>query len=332
MESDIQKEEEKIKEEQKNILDSILFGNIYTKIIEVLSENPQNCQINILGETKFCEKEDIKKFILKINKKEFDFIKDNNIIDSENCLIALRKMCSSSKIYFSNDIYRKYSVEDLIQNKINVELIYPATQKQIEKYKYVTYEIISETYELYLNKTLPYIQSIPNKDIVWIYNIFENNKETPIAKASSGNFLLLTNYTVINNIKTMSCLGIPIPSFSYIKSIRDLTQKELPLLEEFYQEGKKLVAEKYGFKPAEIRAFVHYPPSFYYFHIHYRSVNELNDNSSNINRAIDLGEVIQNIKLINNYYQIVTINHSVQVGSKLYQILNDTNYLNNING
>ncbi len=40
-----------------------------------------------------------------------------------------------------------------------------------------------------------------------------------------------------------------------------------------------------------------------------------------MNRAIDLNEVIQNIKLKNNNYQTITIDQTVKIGSKLYENL-----------
>ena len=306
-------------EKNENLLQRIIFSNKYTKIIEILSENQMACQINILGETKFKEKEEYSKFILKIHKKEFNFtINENN----NQSLQILQQIFSSSKQFFENDIYTKYLTTDLIQNKIDVELIFPANQKQIDKYKLITYELFHETYDIYLKKTLPYINSIQQKDVTWIFNIFEKKTEEPIGEAPSKKFLILKDYTAVDNDKALICLGIPIPEYSYVKSIRDLTQKELPLLEEFYNEGKKIIAKKFGCKENEIKAYLHYPPSFYYLHVHYISVNDNNNSSSScINRAIDLNEIIQNIKLMNDYYQKITIDHTVQVDSNLYKAL-----------
>ena len=305
---------------KENLLENIISLSKYTKIIEILSDNQLTCQINILGETKMKEEDEFSKFILKIHKKEFNLL----ISESNNTqsLDILKKLFYSPKQYFENDVYSKYLTEDLIQNKIDVELIYPASEKQIDKYRLIKYEIFHETYDIYLNKTLPYINSIEKKDISWIYNIFEKKTEEPIGEAPSKQFLILKDYSVAGNDKDLVCLGIPVPKYSYIKSIRDLTQKELPLLEEFYIEGKNIIAKKYGCKPNEIKAFLHYPPSFYYLHIHYISVNDPNNMSSSaINRAIDLNEIIQNIKLMNDYYQKITIDHTVQVNSKLYKAL-----------
>ena len=305
-------------EESKNgnPLEKILSSNKYTKILELLSENQLTCQINILGETKFKEEEEYSKFILKIHKKEFNFT------ITEDSLEKITKMLSSPKKYFENDVYTKYLTNDLNKNKIDIELVYPATQKIIDKYRLINYELFHETYDIYLKKTLPFINSIQQKDVTWIFNIFEKKTEVPIGEAPSKNFLILKDYTVANNDKALICLGLPIPKYSYIKSVRDLTEKELPLLEEFYTEGKKIIAEKYGCKENEIKAYLHYPPSFYYLHVHYTSVNDPNNTSSSaINRAIDLNEIIQNIKLIKDYYQKVPIDHTVQVNSKLHKAL-----------
>ena len=308
-------------EDTRNLLEKIIFSNKYTKILEILSENHLTCQINILGETKFKEEEEYSKFVLKLHKKEFIFPKiENNNSDSLN---ILQKLFSSSNQYFENDVYRKFITNDLAQNQIDVELIYPPSQKQIDKYRLINFELFHETPEIYFKKTLPYINSIQQKDISWILNIFEKKTEKPIGEAPSKKFIILKDYTIASDDTALVCLGLPVPEFSYIKSIRDLTQKELPLLEELYIEGKRIISEKYGCKPNQIKAFLHYPPSFYYIHVHYISVNDQNNNnSSSINRAIDLNEVIQNIKLVNDYYQKITIDHTVQVNSKLYNALN----------
>ena len=306
------------KQGKSNILETIVSCP-NTKILEILSENSLTCQINILGETSLDENEP-KKFVLKLHKKDFSITleeKDNSTVTSN-----LQKILSSPEKYFENDIYHKFITKDLIHNQVDVELIYPATQKQIDKYRLINYELFHETYEIYLKKTLPFINSIQQNDVKWIFNIFENKTEEPIGEAPSKKFIILKDYTVANDSKALICLAIPVPEYSYIKSVRDLTQKELPLLEELYLEGKKIIAKKYNCKEEEIKAFIHYPPSFYYFHVHYLSVNDPNVTlSSSVNRAIDLNEIIQNIKLKNDYYQTVAIDHIVQVNSKLYNAL-----------
>ena len=110
----------------ENFFQSIL-NDKSMKIIEILDESPQNALIYLLGE--FEKNNNKEKFIIKLKKKEFDsesILKDNS---------SLQKICSESSIYFSNDIYRKFLSTDIIQNKINIELIYPVNEKIIDKHR-----------------------------------------------------------------------------------------------------------------------------------------------------------------------------------------------------
>ena len=281
------------------------------KIIEILDESPQNAQIYLLGE--FEKNNNKEKFIIKLKKKEFDsesILKDNS---------SLQRICSESSIYFSNDIYRKFISKDIQQNIIDIEFIYPINEKVIDKHRKVIYELFTETYEIYLNKTLPYINSFDKSHVQWIHNILEGKAEKILIQTKD--FVILKNYTNVENEKIIDCLGLPFNGDN-IRSLRDLNETHLPLLESFYNDGKKLIAEKYNCKPNELRAFLHYPPSFYYLHIHFLHIS-LENGGIYVNRAIDLNEVIQNIKLKNNYYQTITIDQSVKVGSKLYEYLNN---------
>ena len=149
--------------ENGNLLETIILSNKYTKIIEILSENQLTCQINILGETKFKDDEELSKFILKIHKKEFNL--NINYSNNNQSLEELKKICSSPKKYFENDIYSKYLTEGLFQNKIDVELIYPATQKQIDKNR------------LYILKRLYLILIQFNKKMLLGYLIFLKKRQ-----------------------------------------------------------------------------------------------------------------------------------------------------------
>ena len=290
-----------------NKLNLILQRNS-TKFTEILDENPFNAQIFLLGET-VNESNEKENFILKMQKKQFE---SSEILSPE----TIKKIAHEPLKYFSNDIYSKYTSTDLIQNKVNVELIYPATQKEIDKHRKMCFEIITETYDIYKNKTLAYINSLDKNHTKWIDNILYNNAEEILIK--TDDFVILKNYTTVDNPNLLDCLGLPF--INNIRSLRDLNATHLPLLKKFYVDGKKLLGEKFNCKPTEIRAFIHYPPSFYYFHVHFLHINEVNM-SCCINRAIDLGEIINNIELKSDYYQVVSIDHSVKVGSKLHEYL-----------
>jgi len=70
----------------------------------------------------------------------------------------------------------------------------------------------------------------------------------------------------------------------------------------------------------KIRAFVHYQPTFYYFHVHYLSI-ELESFSTQINRAHDLFGIIQNLKLDSDYYKKIDVKYILVEGGLLYNHL-----------
>ena len=161
-------------EKEKDILNEgkmlpSILNDKTMKIIEILDESPQNAQIYLLGE--FEKNNNKEKFIIKLKKKEFDSesILKNNII--------LKKICSEPLIYFSNDIYKKFLSKDLFQNIIDIEFIYPINEKVIDKHRKVVYELFTETYEIYLNKTLKHINSFDKSHVQWIHNILEGKAE-----------------------------------------------------------------------------------------------------------------------------------------------------------
>lgn len=57
-----------------------------------------------------------------------------------------------------------------------------------------------------------------------------------------------------------------------LKSLRLLTAKHLPLLQNIQTKGIGAVKEKFGLDETQLRIYVHYQPSFYHFHIHFTAL------------------------------------------------------------
>lgn len=70
------------------------------------------------------------------------------------------------------------------------------------------------------------------KDVQWIYNILYENKEELIFK--NQDFVICKDYKYTNN-NIFYYLGIPFTD--KIKTLRDLDETSLPLLESFYLLG-----------------------------------------------------------------------------------------------
>ena len=58
-----------------------------------------------------------------------------------------------------------------------MDTIYPCTTKHISKHEAQSTEIRQETPNIYRAFVVPYIKSIPESHIQWVYNILEGKKE-----------------------------------------------------------------------------------------------------------------------------------------------------------
>lgn len=115
------------------------------QIIKILAENPLNKSINILAKFKNRDGH----AILLINKPPFSKDLIQELISEE----------TSAQVQLENDIYSQYILTPKTElNQLQSTLIYPATEKHIDKYSRHALYIIHETPEDYRNITLPYIE------------------------------------------------------------------------------------------------------------------------------------------------------------------------------
>src|SRR5699024_5068010 len=91
-----------------------------------------------------------------------------------------------------------------------------------------------------------------------------------------------------------------------LHSLRDLTAEHLPLLEGIFTRGRKAIADKFSVEEQELRVFIHYQPSFYHLHVHFTHIKAENGGFQ-AERAHMLATVIENIRLVSDYYQKVAI-------------------------
>ena len=171
-------------------------------------------------------------------------------------------------------------------NKINFEL------ENLKKYK----TIKKETYEEYLEKK----NKINDNDMLWIYNIIEGKSEQHNILYEDNKYILIPTVTCDNTISTLHILGI-IRDKS-LKTIRDLSNKNIELLEHVHNSGLNEISKIYGVEPGKIRVYIHYPPSCWQLHIHYQVINIIGP-SCIVERCHSLGIVIENLKICSDYYK-----------------------------
>jgi hypothetical protein len=113
-------------------------------IKEILNRNIDTCFVCLLGE------KNGKSFVLKIKKKEDESYDEKQW--QEN-LSQLKEFT----LTFDNDVYTKYTllnflkseVRKLFINQHNIELIFPADQKAIDKNRKKVFSLFLETFDFY---------------------------------------------------------------------------------------------------------------------------------------------------------------------------------------
>jgi len=105
-----------------------------------------------------------------------------------------------------------------------------------------------------------------------------------------------------------------------LRSLRDLTQEDLPMLENIRDESYKVCKEKFDINREYVRLHFHYHPQFYHLHIHVTHSN-IEEASLRVERSHLLQTVMQNIKLVPDYYQKVDIEFSIRNGEPLWDYI-----------
>lgn len=206
--------------------------------------------------------------------------------------------------------------------------IYPATQKHIEKYSGQESFLIEETPEIYQQITLPYIEN-EQFSLEWVYNILEHKKEAETIIYEDldpkNGFLLLPDLKWNGQKESLYVQAIVMDRT--IKSIRDLNGAHLPLLENLRDKSLESIKQKYDVEPSQIRAYFHYQPSFYHLHVHF-TILKYDAPGIFCEKSHLINTVINNIKLMPDYYQRATLTFVRGEKDKLYQaIKNAQNFI-----
>lgn len=204
-------------------------------------------------------------------------------------------------------------------------MIYPATEKHIEKYSICQKYLIAETPDLYETVTLPYITS-SQFSLDWVYNIIEHKQETERivfedTDPETGFILLPDLKWDGRNVENLYLLGIV--RKRDIKSLRDLNASHLPLLRNLRESAKQAIQKQYGLNPFQLRMYFHYQPSFYHLHVH---INPIRNDAPGIwcEKSHMLDTVINNLELLPDYYQRATIPFVLYEGNKLLDLYDET--------
>ncbi|KAL6740901.1 hypothetical protein Aduo_014209 [Ancylostoma duodenale] len=224
-----------------------------------------------------------------------------------------------------NDIFGNYDI--IIPSNLNVvqsQLIYPANEKVIAKYRQEEKFVIRETAEDYRTITVEYIEKY-QMDLKWVYNVLSKNKEADriiYEDPDPHNGFILAPDIKWDGVALENLYVLAMIHRRGVQSIRDLTANDLPMLENIRDRSLSTIREKYGVRPDQIRAYFHYQPSFFHLHVHFVSLKYDAPASTTLS-AVLLDDVINNLQLVPDYYQKATLTFTRKASDKLLEMFRE---------
>jgi len=229
---------------------------------------------------------------------------------------------------FTNDIYGQYSLlPPKPHNTVKCNIIHPATEKHLEKYLSSPPHLIVETPALYRRVTRPHLEQ-EQFSLQWVYNVLEHKKEVERIIFEDTDpvtgFILAPDFKWSGeSVSDLYCLAIV--HCRGVKSLRDLSKSHLTLLKNIKEEATLAIRNKYGLEPSQIRAYLHYQPSYYHLHVHITSL-QFSPPGSGCEKSHLLDTVISNIEMDSQYYQKATLPFVVREKEKLFKKYKDIGY------
>ncbi|XP_026892675.1 m7GpppX diphosphatase isoform X1 [Acinonyx jubatus] len=241
------------------------------------------------------------------------------------------------QLQFSNDIYSTYHLFPPRQlSDIKTTVVYPATEKHLEKYLRQDLHLVRETGADYKNVTLPHLESQSlsiqagffteaTRTLKWVYNILDKKAEADRIVFEnpdpSDGFVLIPDLKW-NQQQLDDLYLIAICHHRGIRSLRDLTPEHLPLLRNILREGQEAILQRYGVKGDRLRVYLHYLPSYYHLHVHFTALG-FEAPGSAVERAHLLAEVIENLECDPEHYQRRTLTFALRADDPLLQLLQE---------
>ncbi|CAG2109740.1 unnamed protein product [Medioppia subpectinata] len=238
---------------------------------------------------------------------------------------------SDLRLDFQNDIYGNYLAFPRSElNGIKTTIIYPATDRHIHKHLRQEFAVVLETSLLYEEVTQPHIESQSQQlSLQWVHNILDHKSETErivcdVEDPEIG-FVLLPDMKW-DGIAVESLYLVAISRKAGIRSLRDLNETHLPLLNNIQTKGCEAIEKKYGVTRDQLRIYIHYQPSYYHFHIHFTAL--ANEETGFVERIHLLDTVINNITVCKDYYQKSSLLFPIKTNDPLFKKFADKQVTN----
>lgn len=215
----------------------------------------------------------------------------------------------------------------------NVEVIWPASERQIRRKTPSQHYLVEESGELYAthidafskqqSEHIDWLDSVVNMETEVERNLFHNERfiinidtkwTTHAPTTDDRNTWYGATWT--DDLYLLAIVQNPL-----LRSLRDLNGEEgAALCDEMRDELRNAAQRVYGVAPGQLRIMFHYHPQFYRLHAHCVRIHAINPGSET-ERAHLLTTVACNLRMKSDYYKDATLSYSVRKGERLHQLL-----------
>lgn len=215
----------------------------------------------------------------------------------------------------------------------NVEVIWPASERQIRRKTPSNHYLVEESGELYSeyidefanqqSERIGWLDSVVNMETEMERNLFHNERfiinidtkwTTHVQPTGERNTWYGATWT--DDLYLLAIVKNPL-----LRSLRDLHGEEgAALCDEMRDELRNAAKRVYGVDPGQLRIMFHYHPQFYRLHAHCVRTHAINPGSET-ERAHLLTTVACNLRMKSDYYKDATLSYSVREGEQLHQLL-----------
>jgi m7GpppX diphosphatase len=212
--------------------------------------------------------------------------------------LDIQTLSNQTNLIFKNDVFEKYEVI----TEVKGEYILCSDIRKLKKHSKI---LVKESYNEYLD----FIKVRDIENDRWIYNIIDGLFEQDKLIYKDETILIIPTFTWdSNNIDKLHILCLP--TNKSIRTIRDLSSKDIPLLIYMKNITLKQIKEKYDINNEQLKIFLHYDPSTYHLHIHFINT-EHTESFSSVEYSHDLDSVIFNLNLDSDYYKKIKLNRRI---------------------
>ena len=253
---------------------------------------------------------------------------------------AVRRVLTTSDTalheFHRNDKFSKYTAIPATTqtlgnaNEVDITLICPANEIDIAKYSQQERHLVRETPEIYAQATLPFVAALPPKQTAWVRAILDREKEMEVLLYEDDGCMLLPD-TKWDRKDASALYTLAILKDPALKSVRDLRGAHVPMLKQLRAGVLAELGRRYGARADQVRAYMHYLPSFWMAHIHFSVLTcPALGASTSVGKAILLDDIIDWLERDPEHFATANLTFAVGERDPLFAKLEEAGFVTKV--